>query len=452
MSIGIYGSTGTPVLHTMTTTRQLRVLYLDGHSATLTTTGTLDSQMALLRNHVPTAPSDDLTYDEDQRALALCRLADELNIDGIVRMNTGFEVLVCDYAKSGVQGLFAANITVPGKSRSEHQELELEDAAKLPRDPNRQPPLGFGNEFAEQNGWEWVRSGTWHYGGGQGGDATGESVSEKRVRLDLSRFISWYDPSFRSLSGLHHGGLRGNDTFQNGWGLRRGHRLLGVTEEDIATFRGWLQTAISAQEEGDGSGTDWQTLVETIVGSYRGRAQEILVNLERDIPPGDGDKDKDTDVDTAYHQIISNVYSLSHALLYPYLEYPAIAGVPKSEAKARTLDRCTAAYTGHIDLNSLSEFEVLTKESTQIVVNGLCRWAWNVFEWTDSRMYNHLESTPHSHSHSQSHAHTTPTPSGNKGNIAQEISYYKHQTQSLLRWIGWDVPHGCKEKCAQDVS
>lgn len=61
MSFGIFGSDGTPRLHKMTTTRQLDVIYLDGHSASLTTTGSLDSQMAILGNKVPPDPTEDET-------------------------------------------------------------------------------------------------------------------------------------------------------------------------------------------------------------------------------------------------------------------------------------------------------------------------------------------------------------------------------------------------------
>ncbi|KAJ6023702.1 hypothetical protein N7540_004499 [Penicillium herquei] len=385
MSLAIHGSIGTPVLHTMTTTKQLRVIYLDGHSATLTTTGTLDSQMAIIGNHVPADPSEDLTYNEDKRALELCQLANQLNIDGI--------------------------------------------DSSLPRDQNHQPPLGFGNDFAEQNGWEWVRSSTWHYG--NGGGEGGGSMSEKRVRLDLCGFVSWYDPSLRSLSGSHHGGLRDSDTYENGWGLRRGHRLLEVTKDDIATFRGWLQTATymhaSEKKKSKCSNTDWQALIETIVDKYRTRAREILFNLE-----------KDPSSTEAAYQIIINVYSLTHAILYPYLEYPAIVGMEKPEAKAQTLARCTAAYTGHIELDSLSEFEVLIKESTRLVLQRLCQWSWDLFEWTDSQMHNRLQYT--------SRLETSVL--RNAGSIRQEIALQKSTTQSLLQWLGWDVWKGCDRKCA----
>jgi hypothetical protein len=419
MSLGIYGSTGTPKLHTMTTTKELRVIYLDGHSATLTSTGTLDSQIAILRNHVPAYPSEELIYNEDQRAVELCQLASQLNIDGIVRMNAGFEILVCDYHRSGVRELFVTNITVPGKE-------SREDDPSLPRDPHRQPPLGYGNDFAEQNGWEWVRSSTWHYG-----DEAVGGMPENRVRLDSCRIVSWYDPSLQSLNGSYRAGIRENDTYENGWGLRRGHRLLEATANDIATFRGWLSRATSEEKNSKCSHTDWQALIETIVNKYRGRAREIHFNLE-----------KNSSDAKAVHQIINNVYTLTHAVLHPYLEYPVVGGVTKSEAKAKTLASCSAAYTGHIQLESLSEFEVLIKESTHIVVIKLCQWAWDLFEWTDSRMHNRLQQIAQASTSSSREDIRT---------IQQEIVQHKSMTQSLLQWTGWDVWQSCENKCGADV-
>lgn len=102
------------------------------------------------------------------------------------------------------------NNTVPGS---------LEDAPEgLPCDPNCHPPKESGNVCSEQSSWEWLRSASWHYS--HDGDC---GVSENRVSLDMCRMISFYDPELGSLAGSHHGGLVGNYSVENGWGLRKGH-------------------------------------------------------------------------------------------------------------------------------------------------------------------------------------------------------------------------------------
>jgi len=44
--------------------------------------------------------------------------------------------------------------------------------------------------------------------------------------------LTYYDPSLRSLSGKHTGGIRGKEHYENGWGLRKGHRLVDIDKED----------------------------------------------------------------------------------------------------------------------------------------------------------------------------------------------------------------------------
>ena len=83
-------------LHTYTTTQPLRLLYLDGTSAAKTTLGTLDLQdKIVLQNHFNFSTTLD---DDSARAEELCRVAGtdwSDRIDGFIRMETGFEVILC---------------------------------------------------------------------------------------------------------------------------------------------------------------------------------------------------------------------------------------------------------------------------------------------------------------------------------------------------------------------
>lgn len=124
-------------LHTYRTKHDLRLLYVDGQSAAKTNKGTLDVQDLVLLHHEPPTstrqtidlphflppplpppppppPIDAKRFQEDderrprgpmgeaERALRLCRLAKEEwndSIDGILRMEAGFEIILCDFAK-----------------------------------------------------------------------------------------------------------------------------------------------------------------------------------------------------------------------------------------------------------------------------------------------------------------------------------------------------------------
>lgn len=123
-------------LHTYRTKHALRLLYLDGQSAAKSDKGTLDAQDLVLLHHNP--PSDnqmnpayqppllrrvprgstaqsyshktDDTNDpehhgpmgESERALGMCELARKEwhgKIDGMMRMEGGFEIILCDFKK-----------------------------------------------------------------------------------------------------------------------------------------------------------------------------------------------------------------------------------------------------------------------------------------------------------------------------------------------------------------
>lgn len=86
-------------LHTYRTKHNLRLLYVDGQSAAKSTKGTLDVQDFILLNG--SAPSGPI-FGDFQRAADMCKVAHEEwddKIDGIVRMEGGFEIILCSFAK-----------------------------------------------------------------------------------------------------------------------------------------------------------------------------------------------------------------------------------------------------------------------------------------------------------------------------------------------------------------
>lgn len=90
--VGRRSGESTGKLHTYRTKRQLRLLYVDGQSGVFSQKGTLDTQSYVL---LPEVPENDSDLGE-----GICRLAQsEWNgrIDGIVRMETGFEIILCDF-------------------------------------------------------------------------------------------------------------------------------------------------------------------------------------------------------------------------------------------------------------------------------------------------------------------------------------------------------------------
>ncbi|KAF2100121.1 hypothetical protein NA57DRAFT_15735, partial [Rhizodiscina lignyota] len=86
-------------LHTYRTKHDLRLLYVDGMGAGKTANGTLDTQdyLLLLGSHGSHPKMWDI-----ERGEALCALADKDwngKIDGFLRMEAGFEIILCDFER-----------------------------------------------------------------------------------------------------------------------------------------------------------------------------------------------------------------------------------------------------------------------------------------------------------------------------------------------------------------
>jgi hypothetical protein len=85
-------------LHTYEAARDLRLLYVDGISAGKSVMGTLDSQDRILFNDTIKD-----SHDDQERASTACSIFRNdwgSRIDGLLRMETGFEVILCDFDRN----------------------------------------------------------------------------------------------------------------------------------------------------------------------------------------------------------------------------------------------------------------------------------------------------------------------------------------------------------------
>ncbi|KAJ9373159.1 hypothetical protein DTO282F9_6888 [Paecilomyces variotii] len=85
-------------LHTYAATKDLRLLYIDGMSAAKSDKGVYDTQDRILLNDTVGGPG----FLEYVRAQAICKLAQERwddRIDGVIRMESGFEIILCNFQR-----------------------------------------------------------------------------------------------------------------------------------------------------------------------------------------------------------------------------------------------------------------------------------------------------------------------------------------------------------------
>lgn len=209
-------------LHTYRTKEATPLLYIDGMSAGKCRMGTLDTQDVLLLNS--TSDHHEFWKREEERADELCKLAREKwngKIKGFIRMEAGFEIIMCSFADS----------------------LDFIEAVRAgPLSPDGEEP-GRGLRRDEVL-WEWVKFVTSRYDGIGGG----------RVKLDYDNLVTAYSHDL--------------DLFRAGSDLPRLENLSTVALDGL---RGDIDTMMQRWDPAtvfDESNKDWQSVTDMIVQRY----------------------------------------------------------------------------------------------------------------------------------------------------------------------------------------
>ncbi|KAJ5970829.1 uncharacterized protein N7479_000747 [Penicillium vulpinum] len=252
-------------LHTYIAAKDLRLLYLDGMSAAKTSKGTLDSQDTVLFNGSFRDPPS--RGGESERARLACEMADkewEGRIDGVLRMEAGFEIILCHFERD----LTPVRIT-QAKQRTEephgprgsrkhsdrdgprkqgddkHHEghsLRKEDDEKRhgpggPGGPGGPPRGGPGGG---PNSSQWMRAITARYNG----------IGGNRVSLNFNHFVTAFSHNV--------------DLFQENSTLPR---LANLSSEERATIRAEVSNMVMTYDPAEAS-EDWQKITDMIVTRY----------------------------------------------------------------------------------------------------------------------------------------------------------------------------------------
>jgi len=207
-------------LHIYRTSRPLtKLLYLDGLSAGKTTLGTLDTQdHVLCQDTNITNPIGDF-----KRAECMCSLGFEYGIDGIVRMEAGFEIILCNFSTS----------------------LDFITA-------NQRPKYDAPERVLDSSQFEYIRGVTTRYHG----------IPAGRVKVDYSSMVSAY---FYPLNLTNPDATRPE--------LPR----LSVSDPDgLARLR--ADTLDIFPSDSNAEIVDWQGVVDMIVTRYSDRLQYLAMS------------------------------------------------------------------------------------------------------------------------------------------------------------------------------
>lgn len=212
-----YGNAGPVVgyLHIYRTSRILeRLLYIDGMSAGKTSMRTLDSTDLILRNQTKSTGG---AMGDYERAIELCALGSQWGIEGIIPMEAGFELILCNFTEG----------------------IEFVSAMKRPASDK---PEGYG----ELSQFEYIRGLAARY----------QSITAGRVQVHYSSMVSAY---FYPLNLTNPHPAKAELP-----------RLSADDELELERVRADLRNVLSRPQPRESS-IDWQGVVNMIVTRYADR-------------------------------------------------------------------------------------------------------------------------------------------------------------------------------------
>ncbi|KAJ7277255.1 hypothetical protein C8J57DRAFT_1581584, partial [Mycena rebaudengoi] len=361
---------------TLSAVRPLKVLYFDGNSAAKLKEGTLDSQNIMVWGKV----SPERWVTERERISGLCEWGKQFGIDGYLRMEMDFEIMLCDF-KHGVELVSADYL-----SRPWNPPREIRDAY-----PNR-VDLPF----------EVIQSGLVH----------GRHPGETRVQLDLTRLVSFYDTSLVP-------SLMSQRATTDRWA----HRLQGIDATDTQAVMQRLSDLLKSHQRA-GSGVNWRVMIQVVVDRYADRLElaDYLLSSAT----------KDNLVDAA-----SKVQVQLRSMLTSYLPHssqpPSDPKFPANRSWALPVwNVCATRDTKNIRSNSqiLKRFtasEHMLLSAIEGTNREICRVL--VSMWTEGVVAGLDAAIPV--------VNTT-------SNIPAVVEHWTSQLSVLMKWLDWSVWVKCK--------
>ncbi|KAK7890406.1 hypothetical protein LTR67_008292 [Exophiala xenobiotica] len=500
MSYGIMGSNRDSHLLTYQNMKPVQCLYFDGMSAALMGTGPLDSQMVFLCGNTTCSLGSNETwrgvFDEYSRATALCDWVqkNELGglgwgVEGIVRMNAGFEMIWCNFTSPNIRLISHVNVTAPllpsrfkddkvlGQRASMEEPLAVPIFADMQAmrrgatttsldgpppeiptgSPDMPPPPNWRSKaelepFLQSQSFEWYRSATWHTG--TSGSIIGRA--EGRVKPNTCGFLSYYDSFLKDFSSAFAEDERSrlNLTADGNWKgpgkhgnhtvalkelsiRRRSHNLSQITNFEASIMSEAVLHTLHALNHSSSqcTGIDWTQKAIEVTSRFSQPLTQVLRLLTR--PPTNMTNT------TLVQDYIASLRSKSHAMLMPYLTYPLTASsLPTIHARCATSQTSALHQLRGSSTLILLPTEVTLLDTFETVLSTICNATlslafsveqiWQTYYQHDNNIISDLDPIPHSVLHTLVTHHSTSI--------------------SLLRaWLGWFPGEmACDSVCAVD--
>jgi hypothetical protein len=213
---------GSGFLHTYLAKKDLQLLYIDGMSAGKTDNGTLDSQDYILLNDTTKHPG----MWERERAQGMCNISrDEWGgrVDGFLRMEAGFEIILCHFER----------------------DLEVNSIARA-----------YGEckncgEDTSMGAFNYLRAVADRY----------HDIGGGRVKVNYEKMVTVY--------------ALDTDLFASG---ERGPRLKDVSASNLLVVRKQIDALVMSDPNPfTHAGTNWQAVVDMVVARYSSRLKYLAM-------------------------------------------------------------------------------------------------------------------------------------------------------------------------------
>ncbi|KAF5341375.1 hypothetical protein D9758_012296 [Tetrapyrgos nigripes] len=437
---------GTGCWHlTLATTRPLKVLYFDGSGAAKMEDGSMDTQDMIAWGKI----MPEKFFQERERIKALCDWGQRFEVDGFVRMEMDFEIMLCDFTK-GVEvvsflELRSRNRRFPGGPRhgsdnpSPASPIYHEHPPPMPHPPP--PGVDFGSPSSssfppgpgrpEGRFDEALNSGSWH----------SRFPGETRIKLDLTRLVSFYDTSLvPSLVDVRFGKPRLE------------HRVLGASEEDLKRVINKVEEMLTEEDviSTGSNGVDWRALFHVLVDRYGNRLEVVryLLNLT-DTNAFDSDEN---DEDKEYLVRAKSVQEQLDIMLRPYLIYSAVPPSPNSDSlswASPIFKLCATTHTRYISSQSLTPSETLLnafQETNREICRVITRmWIRGV---VDGGLNDEL--SPNPREKAQAEDGDGDDEDDNNVPLKSLLTTWRQEIDTLMSWLDWSVWLRCRPECGFD--
>ncbi|KAF8309494.1 hypothetical protein DL93DRAFT_2062893, partial [Clavulina sp. PMI_390] len=390
---------------TFATKRPLRVLAFDGLSAHMAR----DTQQMLIYGRVveqgaPLDPQEEL-----------CEWARKHNIDGFMRAEIHFELIICDFGTtmelvSTLRVLPSEDMIKRGKPNASKINAQLPQGRDGPSSPGfgrPPPPAGWVGSLLTDYLTEVDLAAKRH----------DFAPGETRVRPLFSKFVTFYDPEVKSLIEGRRGQTRDH------------HRLLDIEKSDVEMMVKQLEEVVDDEvgweEKSSASGVDWESILRVVIQRYGERLEFLNHTLatHRAVPFTRAFKSR--------QQVLT--------ILAPYFTvYDIPANVSSMESKRAWLSpvvqRCTTTHTKGLPTHLFTKQEHLLYHGVQTVMREICRRMGRMFYMSyDIETIDPEKKTEETYSA-----------------IAEAM---RVEISSLMEWLDWvQVWMKCRPSCAIDVS